>query len=261
MVFRYAALISSFLFLNGSTVQVAFSAQPGGFNNGLFPNPIRFGQQPYKPMSYMENGVSKGIHAEFRKDLMAEAGLAHTEHYMPLSRLYHSLKKGQSGVHTWLTIEMPETYKLGYPVRPTIFFPVRLNLFALAGTRPPTFDEFAAERLITIIGFKYGGMLDRLKKRVPGLTVLQAHNHIAAFRMLKAKRAKYVLNYLLPGLDAAKDGKVGALAHTELMQQPTLMFVSKNVSNAQALVHRLSDASKRILARREKSDANKDSAQ
>lgn len=213
-----------------------------------FREPLRFGAADFTPLVYMEGGVLKGKIVEQRRELMREAGLESTEHFMPLSRLYHEVKLGEGSIDVWLSIDIDSMNKLGIPVRPTIFEPIKLHIIGLK-SKPPSIEGLRVDALVTIIGYKYAGLVDKLKEREPRMRVIAVPDHTAALRMLKAGRAPYIIDYLSPSLHyAAKLGLVG-LKTTILYDTPLYLFVSRNYPNPEALAEKLSHAAERIITR------------
>ena len=204
----------------------------------------------FKPVTYLENGVAKGIHSEMLRELMAEAGLNFEVVFMPPGRIYSELARSERRVDIWRSARFAKAVNHGLEVTPTIFLPLPLGLFGLAGNKPPKITALTAMPLITIMGYSLGGEADKLQKRVPGMTMLYANGHEAAFRMLKAGRARYVLDYWHPGMMTAKQLGIGNVAYTDVFSRPTVLWVARKHPEAGALVAKLGEASARILARR-----------
>jgi len=214
----------------------------------LLPEPIRFGAADFTPRVYFEEGVLKGKIVERLRELMLEAGLKSSEHFMPLSRLYYEVKLAEGGVDAWLSIDIPSMNKLGIPVKPTVFEPIRLHIIGLAN-KPPKIEDLRVSALITIAGYKYAGLVDALREHQPAMQVFAVPDHNAALRMLKAGRAPYIIDYLSPSRHYAAKMGLTELKTTALYDKPLYLFVSLNRSNAEAIVKRLGEAAGRITAR------------
>jgi len=212
--------------------------------------PLRIGALDLKPLMYLEGGVAKGSLMELQRELMEEAGLEYTQRFLPLGRLYNELELDGGTIDAWITVRIATAAQLGFPVEPTLFLPLELSMFGLAGSDPPKLMEFGEKGLITVIGFRFNGVIDRLKQRLPNLKVMAAHGHLSAFRMLKAGRSRFLIDYHLAGMDAAQSLGIGDVVHTTIYKQPTFLYISRNVPDAAALLERLGKASERILARR-----------
>ena len=220
--------------------------------NGFAENqikPIRFGAADFTPNVYREKGKLKGRAVERRRELMREAGLDHTEHFMPQSRLYHQIKRGKGNLDAWLSVDIESMNKLGIPVKPTVFEPLRLHIIGLKN-KPPKIQDLRVDTLIVMLGFKYAGLVDKLKEREPAMRVIAVPTHTGALRMLKAGRAPYFIDYLAPALHYAAKMGIAELNTTEIYTKPICLFISKDNAQAEELVERLNQASKRILARR-----------
>lgn len=264
---RYTQALRHFLtvFLTavlGLTFAATAATAAGRTARGHSDVPLRFGSQEFKPMIYVENGVVKGLQMELRNQLMAEADLPYTDRfYTQISRLYHEVELGKGNVDAWMAAELPSLVKLGIPVKPTIFLPIRLHIFGLGGTEPTVIETLEIKALITVIGYKFAGIPGRLKERLPAMRILAAPTHITAFRMLRAQRAPYVISYFTPADYVVKKLDMKNVTSTELSRHVVVLYVSRNNPDAEALVERLSKAAERILARRKNEDANENEGQ
>ncbi|MBL4790151.1 MAG: transporter substrate-binding domain-containing protein [Kordiimonadaceae bacterium] len=216
-----------------------------------FREPVRFGSQEFRPLTYAEDGVLKGIHADMRRELMKEAGLAFTDVLIPLSRKYYEVKRENGRIDAWTSMDIDSVKAYGVPVRPSIFLSGQLSLFALAGTKIPAIEGLRTGGLIKVFGYNYNHVADDIAAAAPGMQIVDAPTHQLAFRMLKEGRARYLLDYWQPGMLAARNEGIDDVAHIEILDKPIVVFISHKYPNVEALVARLSAASKRILARRE----------
>ena len=126
-----------------------------------------------------------------------------------------------------------------------------MQLFGLAGNKPPSIEDLNEKVLVTVIGFKFSGLPERLGLEKPLMRIVKAATHKAAFQMLKARRAPYVLDYREPALHVARKLGIGDVFSTPIADYPIFFYVSRNHPLMEQLVARISAASKRILARRE----------
>ena len=210
--------------------------------------PVKTAFWSFKPMSYVEDGVAKGIHVELLKELMQEAGLQYVETEMPIRRVYQEMATGN--LDGFRSAAFESAAEIAIAVEPPIFYPVRLQLYGLGADKPPDIASIEPSILIVIAGYKYGGVLGRLLDRHPKMTVINTNNHTSAFRLLAAGRAPYVLDYWFPAEDAIKKLGLVDIACTEVFSKPVRFYVGKKTSNASLLVEKLNAASRRILARR-----------
>ncbi|MBL4790145.1 MAG: hypothetical protein JKY60_14290 [Kordiimonadaceae bacterium] len=211
--------------------------------------PIRFGVTDFIPRAYTENGVLKGSTLLRARELAAEAGLTTVELLMPISRLYHEAKLGEGTLDAWVSIDIPSLTKLGVLVKPSVFEPLRLHLFSLNSSVPSSIDDLEVDAVITLLGFRFSGWVDRLKSKRPDMQVLTVPNHISAWRTLKAQRAPYFLAYKSPSLFYAEQLGLTDFRSIELAVTPLYFFISRNNPNAELIAKRYSEAAKRILAR------------
>ena len=212
--------------------------------------PVRIGAYNFAPMSYLKDGIPSGSNVELERELMAEAGLSYSHLFMHANRIYAEIARKESLIDIWLSIGVEKVLRLGTAVEPSTFGKLQLDLMALAGTEPPKFDQFQSRALITILGLNYDGMLGQLKRRLPNMVVLAAPGQRQAYRMLKAGRAPYLLNYHASGLLIANEIGIGNMVTTSIADWQYNIYVSNNTPHADLLLKRLEAASQRILARR-----------
>lgn len=213
---------------------------------------IIHGWQDLKPMVERKSDPTRRSYVRAQQELYKEAGLDYVDIYFPShSRLHHQLKIGKGGVDAWISSIQPSLKVLGVPVQPTTFPPLQLQFFGLVSNKPPTVENLQEKILVTVMGFKFSGLLDRLKMEKPSMRIVKAATHTAAFHMLKSGRAPYVLDYRGPALHAAQEVGIGAVSSTHIAEYPLFVYISRNHANLDQLLARLTAASKRILARRE----------
>jgi len=212
--------------------------------------PLRIGAAEFPPRAYFEDGQLVGSNVDIWRGLLKEAGLDWEARLLPPSRLYHSLTLGKGSTDLWVSIEIESMLKLGVPVKPSLFSDANLLLYAQAGAERQNLATLRADALIVVIGYKYDGLLDAFKKRSPETRIIVAPNHKAAFSMLKAGRAAYVLDYKAPGTYFADQTGLIGLTHTAVYSRTVFFFISHNAPDKAELQKRLEAASKRILARR-----------
>ena len=211
--------------------------------------PFVIGAAEFRPQAYFEDGQLVGLNIDIWRVMFKEAGLNWEGRFMPSRRIYHSLTLGKGSIDGWVTFEVEGNLMLGAPVKPSLFPGTSLYLFARAGAERQDLATLETDALIVIIGYKYDGLLAKLKARLPETLFIAAPDHKAAFLMLEAGRANYVLDYKSPGFYFAEKAGVVGLTHTEVFSKNTFFFISHNVADQAALLKRLSAASVRIIKR------------
>ena len=241
-------LLGAVLLLGLAAVSRAATAQGQPSPDAADPAVIQFGYYNFPPRFYTENGNPAGTYADITRELFAEAGLTVNYSVMPIGRLYNEIKH-TGRLQLWMAVLTKTFTDMGIPIRPNLYGSISLNLYGMPGNKPPAADQLGDRPLIAVVGFRYGGMLDRLQKAHPSLIILHANNHVSAFRMLKAGRAPYVLEYHGQMLNAVAGLNIGELEVTPVQSWEAFMMVSNDAPNASILVSKLESAAKRILAR------------
>lgn len=158
---------------------------------------------------------------------------------VPPSRMLQNMADGKA--HVWNGIVLTKLRDYAY-VGTVKLSPITLALYS---TDPKVgqkqFPEYLKNKsLIVIKGFSYGGYVDELKKLNLGITFHETRNHESAIKMLHAKRAEYLLNYVEPMNFVIKKNHQEQQTYShKLKTLDTYFAVSKKHPNAEAILHKL----------------------
>jgi len=209
--------------------------------------PVKMAYFDFPPYIYARDGKITGSIASLAHEMMIEAGLEYEFISMPVSRIYREMAGG--GVHFWIgtqgAAEMVGTTLVGTSVVGTS----RLNIYGLAGNKPPRFEDLRDTAIIILKGYAYGGRGDELAAR-SDLHLLAAHNHASAFLMLQAGRAPYLLDYHTPSKQTILDLGMYGLKETNVYERPNHLNVSKKSPHPELLSELLETGIRRAYARR-----------
>lgn len=197
---------------------------------------------------YMEQdsqGNFSGILVDIFNKTALKAGYSNTVLRMePASRMVDSIIQGRA--HVWNGIVLP-VLKDHVLVGDTPIALVTLGVFYSKGTSPLNqINELKNDSIITIRGYSYGGLTRKLKEQ-QGITLLETESHQSAFKMLEAKRAKYLLDYLEPVNNLNVLSKYPNISFSAIDTFESYFAVSKKAPNAPEIMKRFNKAYQELL--------------
>jgi ABC-type amino acid transport substrate-binding protein len=115
-----------------------------------------------------------------------------------------------------------------------------LRVYRLADRAPiRTREDLVGKKIITIRGYSYGGLLPFLNDPGNGITVNSTMKHDAAFAMLEAGRADYLLDYTGPSLEMLAQHPIAAARYDVLGRLDVHLVLVRTYPNAEAVMARL----------------------
>ncbi len=100
-------------------------------------------------------------------------------------------------------------------------------------------ENLSGKRVITIHGYSYGGLLNYLAEPSNNVSVNSAIRHEAAFAMLEAGRADYLIDYAGPAGEVTAAHPIAGLRYDVLARQDVFLVLSKTYPDAPAVMARL----------------------
>jgi ABC-type amino acid transport substrate-binding protein len=100
-------------------------------------------------------------------------------------------------------------------------------------------EDLVGKRVITILGYSYGGLLAFIEDKKNGVVNNVAETHEAAFAMLERGRADYLIDYTGPSTEVLAVRPNKSLKFEVLDQLDVYMVLSKKHPDALALMARL----------------------
>jgi ABC-type amino acid transport substrate-binding protein len=155
----------------------------------------------------------------------------------PAGRMFENLRNGTSGFSILVKAPVLQECCLvsKRPVAST-----ELRVYGNAATTPvKSKDDVIGKRVITILGYSYGGLLGFIDDKKNGIVNNVAETHESAFAMLERGRADYVIDYTGPSTEVLavrpnKNLKFGVLDRLDVY-----LVISKKRPDAAQLMTRL----------------------
>lgn len=208
---------------------------------GCLANPLKVGVLHFPPYYVLENQstVTGGILVEMLDKILKKADVPYTIEGFPPKRLY--LELGTGSIQLWLgTVGVPE-YEGKVLLSPIPLTSIILELYTLKDLKdaPTLLVGLSSTSIITLRGYSYAGALKALENPDRHLTIYPTNTHDAAFDMLLAKRAEYVLDYSQPAIHTIKKKGLTNINSITISTIPVYLIISKQTPDAVALMNKL----------------------
>jgi len=198
---------------------------------------IEFGY-PEQPPRLFTNAQGKpdGVVARFVTDLFAKAGVPWRAVSYPANRLFNNLENGPT---TFSVLVRGPALLNCCLINKNPLYTTALNVYYI-GDKPPIKNrqDLNGKRIITIRGFTYSGLITYINDPLNQIGNETAATHEAAFEMLSAGRADYVLNYERSAALALAAQPIADVRLDTVERVDTHIVLSKQYPNAEKLMER-----------------------
>lgn len=200
---------------------------------------IEYGYPEQPPRAYTnKQGQADGHYPRLLKILFKRADMSWHGASYPAKRLMSNLDSGVTNFSILVKNPILENCCL-YGKNPVWHDELRAYY---VGDKPPVKnkDDLVGKKIITLAGFAYGGLILFIDDPKNGIQNHSANSHVAAFQMLEAGRADYLLNYAEPAEAEGLARHPVANLHSEVLETIHMYFViSKTYPDANAVLERL----------------------
>jgi polar amino acid transport system substrate-binding protein len=171
--------------------------------------------------------------------LMDRVGLSWHAVSYPAPRLFSNLQNGTTNFSILVRGSSLEACCI-FSRKPV--YSTTLNVYSI-GNKPPvkSKDDLAGKHIITIRGYSYAGLLKFISDPANRIDNQPAGTHKAAFEMLKAGRADYVVDYASAAGDILAESPIADLRANPIDQLDIYLVLSKSYPEAEKLMARLED--------------------
>lgn len=207
---------------------------------------LKLGYIEFPPFTYTdESGKPAGILIDLAAKVYPAAGYEFTAVSYPVRRLASYIGSGDLDI--WMGLKtLPEFEGKAY-VGKSVIAELVLRAYT-RGRNPPilTQADLSGKSIIIMRGYSYGGWISFIEDPKNKINAIKANKHDAAFNMLLAGRADYVLDYREPSEAALKKITIPDLSYHQISALPCFFIVTKKRADGREIVDRL-DASYEIL--------------
>lgn len=169
--------------------------------------------------------------------LMEKAGLDWYSVAYPARRLFWNLKNGTTDFSILVKASTLQGHCI-FSRAPVYSTTLRVYFI---GDKPPVLDgkDLAGKKILTILGYSYGGLLKYISDPANQIVNLVAPTHQSAFSMLERKRADYVLDYESAAGDILAEHPIKDIRSHPISQLDIYLVLSKAYPDAENLMRRL----------------------
>lgn len=171
--------------------------------------------------------------------LMERANLSWRAIPYPAKRLFYNLQNGKTNFSILVKASSLQDSCL-FSREP--IYTTSLSLYYFGGKQPITSKEdLVGKKIITIRGYSYAELLSFIEDPGNRITNVVAGTHRAAFEMLKAGRADYLLDYTSAAGDILSKKTDLDIRFSPLRQLDIFLVLSKSHPNARQLMRKMED--------------------
>lgn len=187
----------------------------------------------------------EGTMADLLRKIMDKAGMKYVMKGYPPKRLYKELAEGSTQI--WMGVKGVPEYEGQVIYGDSEINEIEIRLYTLEG-KPllNTLPETKGQKIITIRGYSYGGMINYLTNPENAISLDPSDSHELAFKKLIKGRGDYVLDYKRPAEEAIKANAMTGLAHSVLKNIKIHLVVSKKTPDAENVLKKMEDAFKAL---------------
>lgn len=204
-----------------------------------FAEKIKIGALHFPPF-YVVNSKDdvSGIYIETLKIIFNNAGLEYNFEGYPPKRLYLAVADGL--VDVWMGTRGVQIYEDKTLYVQEKIADIYLRCFSVGNTPEiKTTEGLKGNKIITILGYNYGGFISFLNDPANNIEQDPASTHELAFKKLKAGRAQYVLDYKLPSETVLKKSNIPGLKWNDLQTIGIYISISKKSERANEIYEKL----------------------
>ncbi|MCB9480781.1 MAG: transporter substrate-binding domain-containing protein [Desulfobacteraceae bacterium] len=216
------------------------------FANLCYSASLKVGYIEFPPVfSTNSDGKPEGILIDLAGKVLPEAGYEWEAFSYPVKRMSDYIAKGK--LDLWIGLKtIPDfegtTFKGDSEV-------LKITLKAYRTKNIPDIkkqEDLNSKSIIIIRGYSYGGWINYIKDVKNSIDFIETNDHKSAFRMLKAGRADYVLDYQNPAEKALKNLDIENLKENTISSFGAYFVVSKQTPDAENVLKNLEKAYKKL---------------
>jgi ABC-type amino acid transport substrate-binding protein len=206
---------------------------------------ITFGFPEFPPLSFAnEQGNPDGYLVRLSSAMFDRAGLhAHAEIY-PAPRLFQNMINGS--IDFSMVVHNPALDACCLFSKKAVIRD-ELRVYHANGKAPLLSQEaLIGKHIIIIEGFSYAGLIKFINDERNRIISEVAPSHAAAFAMLDAGRADYVLDYALPATQGLAEHPMEKLRYETIGHLDIYLVLSKRYPDAERLLVRLAEIAENL---------------
>lgn len=207
---------------------------------------LKLGYIEFPPYTFTdESGKPAGLFIDLAKKVYPAAGYDFTAVSYPVRRLASYIGSGDLDI--WMGLKtLPEFEGKSY-VGKSVIGELVLRAYS-RGKKPPisSQNDLNGKSIIVMRGYSYGGWITYIEDPKNKINHIKANKHDAAFNMLLAGRADYLLDYKDPSDTALQKIRIPDLSFNQISALPCYFVVSKKLPDGQDIVDKLDKAYEKL---------------
>lgn len=229
---RWIAVQAIGVILAGAGVQVAHAEK------------IKLGYIEFPPFTFTDDaGKPNGILIDLANKVLPAAGYEYEAFSFPVRRLASYI--GSGDLDLWMGLKTLPEFEGKAHIGETVIAELVLRAYT-KGKKPPILvkEDMIGKSIIVLRGYSYGGWITYIEDPKNNINHIKANKHEAAFNMLKADRADYLLDYKEPSEMALQKVSIPDLEFNQISALPCYFVISKANPNGKKILDDLENAYK-----------------
>lgn len=208
-------------------------------SNFAFSQTLKLGYIEFPPVfSTNQEGRPQGILIDLASQVIPKAGYKWEAYSYPVKRMANYMAKGK--LDLWIGLKTIPIFNDTTIKGSTKVLTITLKAYKTKNLPDITKKEdLLGKSIIILRGFSYGGWINYITDPANNIDYIETHDHKAAFRMLKAGRADYLLNYKYPAIKALKIVDIPDLKDNTISSFGAYFVLSKKTPNASMIIKKL----------------------
>jgi polar amino acid transport system substrate-binding protein len=221
------------------------------FTGRSFSDPLKVGYIEFPPVfSTNSEGKPEGILIDLAAKVIPEAGYQWKAFPYPVKRMSDYIAKGK--LDLWIGLKTIPDFEGTTFKGESEVLKITLKAYRIKNVPDIKKEEDLNNKSITIIrGYSYGGWINYIKDIKNNVFFIETNDHKSAFRMLKAGRSDYVLDYQEPAEKALKKLDLKDIKDNTISSFGAFFVVSKQTHDAENVLKNLEKAYKKLKAKGE----------
>ncbi len=208
---------------------------------------VEIGYIEFPPVfSTNAQGEAEGFLIDLADQVLTRAGYEWSARSFPTKRMAKELAEG--GIDLWIGLSTLPEFKDTTLIGKHKVAQISLRAYVI-GEKPPiaSKEDLSGKNVLIMRGYSYGGWVNFIKDPASKVKFTETDSHETAFKMLKAGRADYLLDYRGPSEKALKAVDVPNLNFNEISSFGAYFVVSQKTPDAQKLLDDMETAYEALL--------------
>lgn len=200
---------------------------------------LLLGYIEFPPYTYTNpSGKPAGVLIDLAAKVFPEAGYEWTALSYPVKRMAEYL--GSGDIDIWMGLKTLPSFIDKTYIGNKIVAELQLNAYTIGDKSSIVKKEdLVGKSVIILRGYSYGGWVKFITDKKNNVFYINANKHVSALKMLKAKRADYLLDYKEPVELAMDNIEISNLQHNKVSSLPCYFIVTRQLPDGAEIIKKL----------------------